>query len=169
MHALFVFKPTRLLIAVFPLAALLCLAGCGASGKVTGKVTYKGKPVPGGKVAFYGANNWTGTSEIEEDGSYSIAKVPSGTVKITVDTSSFRPAKLPFNAPKMPNMQDTSKMPKPPDMPEEAKKNPMYNPQARAEREKRYVEIPKKYADPEKSGLTYDVKSGTQTHNIDLK
>ncbi len=125
-------------------------------------MTYQGKPVPGGKVCFYGANNWTGTSSLEEDGSYTIVNVPKGPVKITVDTSTYRPNKLP-------GMVDLSKMPQPPNMPEEAKKNPMYNPQLRADRAKRYLKIPAKYADPEKTDLTYEATSGPQTHNIELK
>jgi hypothetical protein len=174
MRALSVSKPLRLLTAVFLLAAFLCLAGCGSSSnKVVGKVTYQGKPVPGGIVVFYGANKWTGSSAIEEDGSYTIDKPPTGSVKITVDTSTVRPAKLPPNAPKqLADMKDMSKMPaapkgmQPPEMPEAAKNSPLYNPKLTANR---YVAIPEKYADPEKSGLTYDVKSGTQTHNIELK
>jgi hypothetical protein len=35
--------------------------------------------------------------------------------------------------------------------------------------EKRYVPIPEQYSDPESSGLTLDVKKGTQQHDIDLK
>jgi hypothetical protein len=32
-----------------------------------------------------------------------------------------------------------------------------------------YVPIPASYKDPEKSGLTYTVTGGTQTHDIELK
>jgi len=169
MCALFASNLRCLLTALVLSAALSCLAGCGSSSKIVGKVTYKGKPVPGGIVAFYGANNWTGTSDLDENGNYTIVKAPVGTVKITVDTSSYRPTQLPFAAPKMPNMQDMSKMAKPPEMPEEAKKNPLYNPQLRAERAKRYVEIPAKYAHPDTTDLTYEVKRGVQTHDIELK
>jgi hypothetical protein len=70
----------------------LWVAGCGkSSSSVSGKVAYKGQPVKGGIVTFFGNNNWTGNSAISEDGSYSIAQVPKGTVQITVDTKSLKP------------------------------------------------------------------------------
>jgi hypothetical protein len=37
------------------------------------------------------------------------------------------------------------------------------------QRAKRYVAIPAQYGDPSKSNLTYEVKSGKQEHDIDLK
>jgi|SRR5579875_1367916 len=114
-------------------------------------------------VAFYSDSGWTGTSDISEDGSYAILKPPTGPVKITVDTSMYRPTQLPGNAPKMPNAPDLSKLP------EAAKNNPLYNPQIGAERAKRYVAIPAKYANPKTTDLTYEVKRGAQTHDIELK
>jgi hypothetical protein len=153
-------KPGRLLSFLFFLSAVPFLAGCGSS-KVSGKVTYQGKTVPGGMVVFYGADNWTGNSPIEKDGSYTIPKVPPVMMKITADTSSLRPVRMPMGAPKMPNLQKNP----PPDLPEQAKENPLYNPNLNADR---YLPIPPKYADRELSGLTYEVTSGTQIHDIKL-
>lgn len=164
MRAMLASKQGRLFAAVLLLSALPCLTGCGSS-KVSGKVTYQGKTVPGGLVVFHGANNWTGNSPIEQDGSYTIVKPPPGPVKITVDTSSMRPVQLPRNVPGMENMPG-AKGKMPPNMPEEAKKNPLYNPELNAGR---YLAIPANYADPEKSGLSYEVKSGPQTHDIKLE
>jgi hypothetical protein len=133
----------------------LVLAGCGGGqGTIAGKVTYQGKPLKGGNVAIIsksggGAHN----SAIEEDGSYSVSKVPPGPAMITVETASLRPAPK-GNAP-----GPYAKMPK--DM-----APPGPNSQADP---KRYVPIPDQYANPDSSGLTLDVKGGSQTHNIDLK
>jgi hypothetical protein len=164
MHGILACKPIRLFGFVLLLSALPFLTGCG-SNKVSGKVTYQGKTVPGGMVVFHGPNNWTGNSAIEQDGSYTIAKPPAGQVKITVDTSSMRPVQMPRNAPPMPNMS-AAKDKMPANLPEAAKNNPLYNPSLNAGR---YLAIPANYADAEKSGLTYEVTSGAQTHDIELK
>ena len=36
-------------------------------------------------------------------------------------------------------------------------------------RDGKYVPIPPRYRDPEKSGLTYTVRAGSQTHDIELR
>ena len=92
------------------------------------------------------------SAAIQEDGSYTISKVPIGPATVTVETMSLRPtarAAMPgpyANAPKdvMPGARSQGD-------------------------EKRYVPIPEQYSDPESSGLTLDVKKGTQQHDIDLK
>ena len=97
------------------------------------------------------------SSPLEEDGSYTIRNVPPGTVKITVETDSFRPLSMqggPGGGPPDPMMKQMQEK-----IPE------MADPQ----RAKRYVRIPPQYSDPAKSDLTYAVKSGKQEHDIDLK
>jgi hypothetical protein len=161
----------RLLTALVLLSALPCLAGCG-SNRVTGKVYYKDKIVPGGMVVFHG-DGWTRNSPIEEDGSYTIDKPTTGKVKITVDTSSYKPVQLPANAnrPDPSQMAKMAKMPgapkdmKPPEMPDQAKDNPLYGGQSGSNR---YVQIPERYADEKQTTLTYEVKSGKQTHDIKM-
>lgn len=131
------------------------MLGCGGSSKgtVSGKVLYKGQPLKGGNVAILSkAGGGNLTSSIQEDGSYSISKVPRGPAVITVETRSIRP------------------------VPQKA----LPGPYARASKDTlppglvvgdaaRYVPIPEQYADPEKSGLSLDVKGGPQPHDIDLK
>jgi hypothetical protein len=143
----------RVSAALLLLSLGLGAAGCGSAASVSGKVSYKGAPVKGGTVTFYNASNWTGTSPIGADGSYKIDKVPSGTVKITVETKSAKPNPM------------ASRMPKPPkDAP--VPPGSMYEGGGDPDR---YVAIPDKYADKEQSGLTYDVKSGSQEHPIELQ
>jgi hypothetical protein len=124
------------------LPLLACAAGCG-SPKVAGKVTYNGEPLHGGIVSITAANGWVGTSQINEDGTYSIANVPPGSAKIAVDTYSSDAA---------PKLARKVKRPPP-------KSEPKYVP----------VKIPAKYAKPETSNLTCEVTGGRQTHNIELK
>ena len=52
-----VFRIPRLLTCLV-LPALLLSVGCGASkGDVSGKVNYRGKPLPAGTVTFFGADD----------------------------------------------------------------------------------------------------------------
>jgi hypothetical protein len=140
---------------LFPvLLGSVALVGCGQStGTIKGKVTLNGAAVKGGTVSFTGANKVARASEISEDGSYIIEKMPTGEVKITVETESLAQrmnAMTPrYSAP--PEMKEYKTGPDP----EDAKR--------------RYVKIDPKYASAETSGLTYTVKSGSQTHDIEIK
>lgn len=122
--------------------ALLMLSGVGCGGKatVTGQVTYRGNPLPSGSVNFFDANkNIVGTATIA-NGSYSMANVPPGPVKISVTTPLVRPADRRHPPPKdMPGGQLAPSVP-----------------------------IPITYGNPEQSGLAYEVQPGTQEHKIEL-
>ena len=73
----------RRFFAGIALLGLLCLAGCGASTvPVTGKVTYKGKPLDHGSVTFF-AGGGTYASAIAQDGTYNVT-VPVGKAKVIV-------------------------------------------------------------------------------------
>ncbi len=132
---------------------LLGLAGCGGPvGAVSGKVSYKGETLGGGTIMFIAEDGRAlGRSIIAPDGTYLIDKVPSGLVKITVETKSAKSAKPP------PQWKGKN-------IPPEAQKG-MYKGQ---ENQGKYVEIPAKFADVSQSGLTYQVTGGSQTHNVDL-
>jgi hypothetical protein len=138
------------------LCAILLTAGCGGKGAVSGKVLYQGKPVPAGTVSFILEGGGVMSSPIEEDGSYAIQNVPPGQLKITVETESARP----------PSGQGERGGKGAPDfmMKFIKEKDPKV-----AERGKRYMRIPEQYSDPGHSNLAYEVKSGKQEHDIDLK
>jgi len=167
------------LIAVSPL--LLLTTGCSSEGSISGTISFEGKPLTGGKVLFW-TSTGSQTADIQQDGTYTIPKIATGSAKIAVDTSSARgpassgtnpmmgsgmmpnkglpPGGLKDGQPK--NMQPS----KGADLPAAMADTPLYNtPAKRAPAQK----IPDNYADPEKSGLTYTIVSGPQTHNIDLK
>ena len=122
--------------------SLLVLSGVGCGGKatVTGQVTYRGNPLPSGSVNFFDAHqNIVGTATIA-NGSYSIANVPPGSVKISVTTPLVPPTDRRHPPPKdMPGGQLAPSMP-----------------------------IPLKYGNPEQSGLAYEVQPGKQEHKIEL-
>ena len=125
--------------------SLLTLAagGCGRNtGSVSGKVSYQGKPLPGGYVNFMseGENNTFKTSQINEDGSYSVSGLSVGPAKISVQgLSARRLADLPGQGGKDQKVQQ------------------------------KQVFVPDKYGNTDTSGLKYEVKPGSQSYDIELK
>src|SRR5438132_13142015 len=77
--------------ALTPLFVVICLGPAGCTGRdrpasVSGKVTYNGKPVTSGIVVLVGKDGKTSDlGYVKDDGSYSIAKAPSGPVKVSFD------------------------------------------------------------------------------------
>jgi len=112
-------------------------------GKVSGKVTFQGKPVTDGLLVF--SNHAKGvhmTAKLSPDGRYELQTargfgLPLGTYKVAVSPPVFDPP--------MPGM------PAPPPRP------------------KAYDNIPKQYFSPETSGLTITVVDGDNPFDIDMK
>lgn len=64
---------------------VLHLTGCGGGvGEVSGKITYKGKPVVYGTVGYVGSDGLPRSARINPDGTYTVKDVASGEAKITV-------------------------------------------------------------------------------------
>jgi hypothetical protein len=151
---------SRVVAVLVAITAALGATGCGSpKGSVSGKVNYKGSPLKGGQVTFFMANGSNVSSEITEDGSYSIDKVVAGPVKISVSTSSLRPASAAGPGQAQGGHRSYS--------PPAGQENPNKS-ESTADRAKRYVAIPEKYEDAKTSGKEYTVKSGKQEYNIDL-
>ena len=127
-------------------------AGCGPSfGEVSGKVTYNGKSVPAGVVAFLSAeSNEPATAQLERDGSYRLPKVRCGPARITVTAPDPKFAR------------------KPPVLGPHAKEKDKLFHQRELEAFVEAVQLPQRYADAEKSRLAHTVQSGTQTFDIPL-
>ncbi|HTU93793.1 MAG TPA: carboxypeptidase-like regulatory domain-containing protein [Gemmataceae bacterium] len=144
---------------VFPLACwclslglLTLMVGCSKSphsaehADVSGKVLFQGQPLPGGKVTFVAVNGgFASTGTIDENGDYQI-KAPVGAVEISVTNQTLQSRGGPM-APRRPKKAEAKK-----DQPTKG----------------RWVKIPSQYGDPHTSGLSYTVKSGSQTHDIEL-
>lgn len=169
------------LVLVFGVALLS--AGCAkpTTAHVSGKVYQaNGKPLPGGTVIFYPTEGATkhSSAEIQEDGSYDLPAAPTGKVKIAVNNLHLKEGiAAPIglggpSTPKMPKgMKGKGMKPPPKDAggpPKEVGKEGAPEGAKTAPDTKRYVAIDAKYADPEKSGLTYEVKPGAQSYEIKL-
>jgi hypothetical protein len=126
---------------------LVCLVaiGCGSDGPkigaVEGTVTVDGVPANTGSVVFTDAKGQTISGQIQADGKYRAVGVPVGDMKVTVTGP---PTGVP--APPPIAMKDG---------PGSAPAGPP-------------VKIPPKYGVAATSGLTFPVKSGTNSYPIQL-
>lgn len=132
--------PYEILVTV---GLLLASSGCGQKdAAISGKVTFQGAPIPVGTIAFIGQDGKVVSGTIDK-GTYSVTGVGVGS-NVTVTVMSHPP----------------SPMMHPPTGPADG--GPVYPPG-------QYVPIPERFGDPKNSGLTCDVKAGTQTHDFALK
>lgn len=126
------------------------LVGCGPStGDISGKVTFKTKPLNSGHVMFLVEGQPKAHyGEIKKGGTYTVENVPAGPAKVTVSSPD-------------PLAKRASRDPK---RGRGAQGRTFEAPKAHGD----WFPIPKKYSDLRKSGLTFTVKKGSQTHNIEL-
>jgi hypothetical protein len=133
-----------------PIAGVMLLAlGCGSStpeGEVTGVVTYRGQPVPGGVITFISDRGIPATAYIDPTGHYRV-KAPVGVAKVTVNNLMLRKGKA-AGGPRL----------KPPEGATPAAPVP----------EGTYKPIPEKYLSADQSGLAWTVRPGTQTYDVPL-
>lgn len=138
----------------------LLVSGCsysamGPQGEVSGKVMYKGKPLPGGHVTFTSSKGYSFTGVIDPEGNYTVRPVV-GEARIAVDNSMLLKSNQPPDIRRRPGV-------KPP-----AGVKIEDNKEAAPAITGTYVPLPPKYRSPDTSGLTCTVKSGSQTHDIEL-
>ena len=144
--------PAILRCSILCAVALLfvVLSGCGRSPRtVSGKVSYQGKNLKGGSVAFVSTEGLpSGTGTINEDGTYEIRDVKSGKYRIAVDTESLLPSREanPYGkgSMKMPNKEESPSGPPPgAQIPEGYKPSSAADADATQKNNvKRYVKIP---------------------------
>ena len=142
------------LIRTAVVLAALALTGCAdGTTDVSGKVTYKGKPVAYGAVVVFDADGAPKSGTIQPDGTFRVSGVRSGPVKVAV-SSPPPPGAEPARKGTGRDADDD--------------KLPLAVPPAPPEVLKSWRPIPEKYGDPNKSELTAEVKSG-QPLDLDLK
>jgi hypothetical protein len=148
---------TRLVCwCLLPCCLLLLAGGCRGRRaaehmEVSGRVLFKGEPLPGGKVSFVADDGFSAAGVIDEKGNYSI-KAPTGPARISVDNRMLDPRSAVMN-----NASAQKGAGPRPGGPEPEKLKGTYK------------QIPSKYYLPDQSGLTYEVTKETkQTHDIQL-
>lgn len=146
---------TVLLIGVLGLAV-----GCSGDvprSTVTGTITYRGKPLRDAAVVFMASDNQTHALIIGTDGKYKVDGVARGKVRVVVQpepesAASSRPEKAP--TPRKGGADDAKDAARVVAPPAPAlKSGPPLNP---------------KYAAPETSGLSFDLKEPTQQYDLDI-
>jgi hypothetical protein len=115
---------------------------------VSGKVTFQGKAVRSGSVLFVGSDSLAYYGQITDAGTYTVEKVPTGLAKISVSSPD----------PKAAGRRRGAEDPGVPQRGEEV----------RAE-VKGWFALPDDVGDPTKSKLSFDVRAGANSHDIELK
>jgi hypothetical protein len=147
------------------LGLLALAAGCTPSYKaratVKGKVTFANKHLTTGNVVFHGKNNIEGAASIDKDGNYVMNDAPLGDVVVTVYVPELPPGGLAMmkRGPAVKKAKDAKSTD-----PEGSGKSIDIMGTMPSE----YVPIPKKYASPSSSGLTYKVEKGEHTFDLNL-
>lgn len=163
----------RFLLGAFVLLISTAMGCGGGKGTVTGKVTVDGKPLPAGKIAFI-PKSGSGVGGEIKDGQYKVEKVPPGTVNVTVETQSLR-TRIDSLTVAAQQFSQTQAPPPGVKMPENAresleqeKKDAAEKAQELKELKAKYRPVPEKYGKAETSGLTLEVKSGSNSFDVPL-
>jgi len=143
--------------------SLALAVGCSSSetpGIISGRVTYRGEPVPGGMIFFISEGKAPRSGALGPDGSYRVEDLPEGEMVVTVETESLNPK----NKTRAYGGAKGEKV--------HAKRREM---EAKMKESKgdqgpppEYRKIPRVYADPKTSPLRVTIVAGRQEENFDL-
>ena len=131
---------------------LLLLVGVGCQegkGRVSGKVSYNGKPLALGSVTFKASDKNFHQGNIGLDGSYDVPGVSLGSALVAVNSSD---PEVDYMGKRTLTEQEVSER----------------TTQQAAEKA-RWFPIPEAYSDPKTSGLSFQVGKGRNQYDIDLK
>jgi hypothetical protein len=153
----------RLTMFAAAVLAAVALSGCGdvPRGRLHGTVKYQGKPLTGATVIFLARDNKTHVARLKSDGTYDVTGVAIGTIKVSVqqDLPAVTPKAESFGSAVSSQAKGVSD--------EKAGKAPA--PPPVAEKGAGGLRFPAHYNDPDKSGLSFELKDADQEWSIDLK
>lgn len=135
-------SPRPLPLRVAALFLVFVCVGCEGRGNVSGKVTYNNKVLQFGQVMFEGKDGGTRQGSIGKDGSYAVQDLAVGDAKVAVNSPNPKSIIIVVKG-------DKKAEPYPP-VPG-------------------WFAIPPKYETMENSGLSYTIKKGENTFDINLK
>lgn len=150
---------------VFLAVAVALLVGAGGCSqprsRVHGTVHYQGKPLSGATVIFLAPDNQAYPASTKADGSYEIAGVPRGQIRVSIQVPP--PPSPPRPEPRAKGRDALAKREASEDDTGKKARLPPEPPGPPAAR------IPSHYGDPNRSGLSFELKSPEQEYPIDLK
>ncbi len=140
--------PIRSGRAAVAILLALFVVGCQGRGDVAGKVAYQQRALASGTVLLVASDGSIHQGNIQLDGTYLVRGVPSGDARLAVNSPDpsaplVRKAALPIPDPA--------------------------TVQRNAAIKAKWFPIPKKYGDPNTSGLKLSVNRGPNPHDIDLE
>ncbi|MFO0850647.1 MAG: carboxypeptidase-like regulatory domain-containing protein [Gemmataceae bacterium] len=160
---------SKRIVAAAAFVSCVTLLGCGgggnpnASARVSGSLSYNGKPIKGAMVQFHSASGTAYEATVSSDGTYQAIDIAPGEMVVTVDTESLNPAKK-GGASRDPKAELRMKMEASNSRRGDAPSSAASEPPPSA----LYVKIPAKYNNAKTSPLTITLKPGRQVHNIEL-
>jgi hypothetical protein len=144
----FPIRTTSWAILALIVVAMGVVIGCSSPKRLatlTGKVTYKGKPVSVGAIYFHGPADEMAMGNLQEDGSFTATDLPIGAVKVSlrVQDPGVYAQKLKGQGASLekPTAKDIDKV----------------------------TSLPHQYSDPNTSGLTYTLTPTTTTLDITIE
>lgn len=146
---------------IIPLAFLLpafAFLGCSgdkfAPAKVSGNITYNGKPIKAGTLQFHTKEGVAYDGRISLDGTYSATDLPEGELDVTLVTEHLNPARK--GPPQSKERDRRSKM--------------MQQPEgvAAAPPEEPYTKVPDAFSKPNTTPLSIKLKGGRQVINLEF-
>jgi hypothetical protein len=144
-------------------ATLLVVPGCGNTGKLSGKVLYKGNPVPRAKIVFLCDDGKLLDATADDNGHYAVKGVPIGQVRVGV--KNFTEGMAEGMAQFMQNQanQQGGKEKAAGDI-KQSMEGVMKNVGSKGGSS--FVPLPEKAIDPKISGIVIEVKGGSQEQDI---
>jgi hypothetical protein len=121
-------------------------------GTVTGRVTFRGRPVMYGAVVLVGKDGIAAAGRIETDGTYTVEKAPVGEVSVGVVS------KDPVYVHRVTVLKNTR----------EQVTAAALAPPPGVDRRK-WMPLPQQYEDPTSSGLSTTIRKGTNEFDINLR
>ena len=131
---------------------ILVAAGCGSVGelplgRVTGRVTYQGKPLAGWIIYFVPQRGPSASGVIDEEGHYTLTTRSSGDGAVVGTHTVYFAPPSPAGPAEAESAVEGPEVPPPPIQ---------------------TIPLPQKYRSPDGSGLTAEVESGGSTRDFEL-
>jgi hypothetical protein len=139
----------RCLPLILVLSLVLVPLGCSRpTGRVSGTVTLDGKALPGGTIIFLPEDNRNYLAAIGKDGHYEVAGIPFGKVRVAV--IGVAPRSVPRPEPTKGGPSD-----------EKGTERPRVATPG--------ISVPGLFADPDKSGLVFELNEASKDFPVRLK